>query len=81
MNLQLRIVAAMVVLALLAITTVPVLVLAYVFAALSLGAIVFILGRKSIKRIADARLSRPLRFPRPSSGASGSKDGKGRLAA
>lgn len=81
MNLQLRIVAAMVVLALLAITTVPVLVLAYVFAALSLGAIVFILGRKSIKRIADARLSRPRRFPRPSNVTSGTKDGNGRLAA
>jgi hypothetical protein len=56
MHLQVRILAAMLLLALLAIGTGTVLLLAYLFAAFSIGVIIFIKGRKMIKRIADARL-------------------------
>ena len=58
MHLQVRIVAAMLLLALLAIGTGTVLLLGYLFAAFSIGVIIFIKGRKMIKRIADARLAR-----------------------
>ena len=57
MHLQVRIVAAMLLLALLAIGTGTVLLLGYLLAAFSIGVIIFMMGRKVIKRIADARLA------------------------
>jgi hypothetical protein len=66
MHFQVRIVAAMLLLALLAIGTGTVLLLGYLFAAFSIGVIIFIIGRKMIKRIADARLARLRLLPRSS---------------
>ena len=68
MHLQVRIVAATLLFAVLAIGTGTVLLLGYLLAAFSIGVIMFIMTRKMIKRIADARLAR-LRLkpgPRPS---------------
>jgi hypothetical protein len=66
MHLQVRIVAAMLLLALLAIGTGTVLLLGYLLAAFSIGVIIFMMGRKMIKRIADARLARLRLLPRSS---------------
>jgi type IV secretory pathway TrbD component len=53
-HLQVRIVAAMLLLAALSIGTGTVLLLGYLLAAFSIGVIIFILARKMIRRIADA---------------------------
>ena len=55
MHLQVRIVAAVLLLAALSIGTGTVLLLGYLLAAFSIGVIIFIKTRKVIKRIADAR--------------------------
>lgn len=55
---QMRIVAAMLLLAVLAISTGTVLLLGYVLAAFSGGVILFVMGRKMTRRIANARYSR-----------------------
>jgi hypothetical protein len=57
-HLQVRIVAATLLLAALAIGTGTVLNLGYLVAASSIGAIIFIMTRKMIKRIASARHGR-----------------------
>jgi hypothetical protein len=54
-HLQVRIVAAVLLLAALSIGTGTVLLLGYLLAAFSIGVIIFIKTRKVIKRIADAR--------------------------
>ena len=81
MHFQVRIVAAMLLLAVLAIGTGSVLLLGYLFAAFSLGVITFIMARKMIKRIADARLSRPRLLPRSMAGTSRTNNENQRLAA
>ena len=53
MHLQVRIVAATLLLAALSIGTGTVLLLGYLLAAFSIGLIIFIMARKVIKRIAD----------------------------
>ena len=55
MHLQVRIVVATLLLAALSIGTGTVLLLGYLLAAFSIGVIIFIMTRKMIKRIADAR--------------------------
>jgi hypothetical protein len=65
-HLQVRIVAAAVLLAALAIGTGTVLLLGYLLAAFSIGVITFIMTRKMIKRIANARLARVRLVPRSS---------------
>ena len=55
MHLQVRIVAATLLLAALSIGTGTVLLLGYLLAAFSIGVIIFIMARKMIKRIADTR--------------------------
>jgi hypothetical protein len=57
-HLQVRIVAATLLLAALAIGTGTVLLLGYVLAAFSIGVIIFIMTRKMIRRIASARHTR-----------------------
>ena len=59
MHLQGRIVVATLLLAVLAIGTGTGLVLGYLFAGFSIGAIMFIMARKMIRRIADAGLATP----------------------
>ena len=81
MHFQVRIVAAMLLLALLAIGTGTVLLLGYLFAAFSIGVIIFIMGRKMIKRIADARLARLRLLPRSSAIISRTNNENQRLAA
>ena len=65
MHLQLRILAAMLLLAALSIGTGTVLLLGYVLAAFSIGVIVFMMARKMVRRLADARpaLRQLLRSP------------------
>ena len=55
MHLQVRILAAMLLLAALSIRTGTVLLLGYLLAASSIGVIVVMMARKMVKRIADAR--------------------------
>ena len=55
MHLQVRILAAMLLLAALSIGTGTVLLLGYLLAAFSIGVIIFIMARKMVKRIADPR--------------------------
>ena len=55
MHLQVRIVAATLLLAALSIGTGTVLLLGYLLAAFSIGVIIFIMARKMIKRVADSR--------------------------
>ena len=81
MHLQVRIVAAMLLLALLAIGTGTVLLLGYLLAAFSIGVIIFMMGRKMIKRIADARLARLRLLPRSSAIISRTNNENQRLAA
>jgi hypothetical protein len=66
-----RIVAAMVLLAVLAISTGTVLLLGYVLAAFSGGVIVFVMARKMTRRIANARYSRLRLVTRSPARASG----------
>ena len=58
MHLQVRIIAATLLLAALAISTGTVLLLGYLLAAFSIGAIIFIMTRKMIRRIANVRFAR-----------------------
>ena len=81
MHLQVRIVAATLLLALLAIGTGTVLLLGYLLAAFSIGVIIFMMGRKMIKRIADARLTRLRLLPRSSAIISRTNNENQRLAA
>ena len=57
------------------------LLLGYLVAAFSIGLIVFIMARKMIKRIADARLARPRLLPRSPAPTSGTNNDDQRLAA
>ena len=81
MHLQVRIVAATLLLAALAIGTGTVLLLGYLLAAFSIGVIIFITTRKMIKRIAKARHARLRLLPRSSALTSRTKNEKQRLAA
>ena len=65
MHLQVRILAAMLLIAALSFGTGTLLLLGYVLAAFSIGVIVFIMARRMVKRIADARpaLRHVLRSP------------------
>ena len=77
MHLQFRVVVAMLLLAVLAIGTGTGLLLGYLVAAFSIGLIIFIMARKMIKRIADARLARPRLLPRspaPTTGTNNNDD-------
>jgi hypothetical protein len=80
-HLQVRIVAAILLLAVLAIGTGSVLVLGYLFASFSITVILFIMARKMIKRIADARLARPRLSPRSQTATSRRSNESQRLAA
>ena len=81
MHLQFRIIAATLLLAVLAITTGTVLLLGYLLAAFSTSAIIFIMTRKMIKRIANARPNRLRLLPRSSTVTSRTNDENQRLAA
>ena len=81
MHLQVRIVAATLLLAALAIGTGTVLLLGYLLAAFSIGAIIFIMTRKMIKRIAGARHDRLRLLPRSSAVTSRTNNENQRLAA
>ena len=81
MHLQVRIVAAMLLLALLAIGTGTVLLLGYLLAAFSIGVITFIMTRKMIRRIASARLARLRLLPRSSALTTRTNNDNQRLAA
>ena len=80
MHRQVRIVAATLLLAL-AIGTGTVLLLGYVLAAFSIGAIIFIMTRKMIKRIASVRHARLRLLPRSSAVTSRTNNENQRLAA
>jgi hypothetical protein len=80
-HLQVRIVAATLLLAALAIGTGTVLLLGYVLAAFSMGAIIFIMTRKMIKRIASARHARLRLLPRSSTLTTRKNNENQRLAA
>ena len=80
MHLQVRIIAATLLLAVLAIGTGTVLLLGYLLAAFSIGAIIFITARKMIKRIAHTRLT-GLRLRQSSTLTSQPNDENQRLAA
>jgi hypothetical protein len=81
MHLQVRIIAATLLLAALAISTGTVLLLGYLLATFSIGAIIFIMTRKMIKQIANARLARLRLLPRSSAVTSGTNNESPRLAA
>ena len=81
MHLQVRIIAATLLFAVLAIGTGTVLLLGYLLAAFSIGVIIFIMTRKMIKRIADARLASLRLLPRSATVTSRTKDENQRLAA
>ena len=55
MHVQVRILAAMLLIAALSVATGTLLLLGYLLAAFSIGVIVFIMARRMVKRIADAR--------------------------
>jgi membrane protein implicated in regulation of membrane protease activity len=80
-HLHVRIIAATLLLAVLAISTGTVLLLGYLLAAFSIGAIIFIMTRKMIKRIANARLARVRLVPQSSAVTSHPNDETQRLAA
>ena len=80
-HLQVRIVAATLLFAVLAIGTGTVLLLGYLLAAFSIGVIIFIMTRKMIKRIADARLASLRLLPRSATVTPRAKDENQRLAA
>ena len=81
MHLQVRIVAATLLLAALAIGTGTVLLLGYLLAAFSISAIIFIMIRKMIKRIANVRQTRLRLLPRSSAATSRTNNENQRLAA
>ena len=81
MHLQVRIVAATLLLAALAIGTGTVLLLGYLLAAFSIGVIGFIMARKMIRRIASARLARLRLLQRSSTVTSSTNNENQRLAA
>ncbi len=81
MHLQVRIVAATLLLAALAIGTGTVLLLGYVLAAFSIGVIIFIMTRKMIRRIASARHTRLRLLPRSSALTTRTNNENQRLAA
>jgi hypothetical protein len=81
MHRQVRIVAAMLLLAVLAIGTGSVLTLGYLFAAFSIGVMIFIMARKMLKRIADARLASLRLLPRSPAVTSRTNKENQRLAA
>ncbi len=81
MHLHVRIVAATLLLAALAIGTGTVLLLGYLLAAFSIGVIIFLMTRKMIKRIATARLGRLRLLPRSSTLTSRTNDENQRRAA
>ena len=81
MHLQVRIVAATLLLAALGIGTGTVLMLGYLLAAFSIGAIIFIMARKMIKRIVGARHDRLRLLPRSSAVTSRTNNENQRLAA
>lgn len=81
MHLQVRIAAAMLLLGVLAMSTGTVLLLGYLLAAFSIGVIIFMMGRKVIKRIADARLARLRILPRSPTVTSSTDNENERLAA
>ena len=81
MHLQVRIVAATLLLAALAIGTGTVLMLGYLLAVFSIGAIIFIMVRKMIKRIVGARHDRLRLLPRSSAVTSRTNNENQRLAA
>ena len=81
MHLQVRIIVATLLLAVLAIGTGTVLLLGYLLAAFSSGAIIFIMTRKMIKRIANARLARLQLLQRSSAVTSRTNDENQRFAA
>ena len=81
MHVQVRIVAATLLLAVLAIGTGTVLLLGYLLAAFSIGVIILIMTRKMIRRIADARLARLRLLPGSAAVTSRTKDENQRLAA
>ena len=81
MHLQVRIIAATLLLAVLAISTGTVLLLGYLLAAFSIGAIVFIMTRKMIKRIASAPPARLRPLPPSSAVTSRTNNESQRLAA
>ena len=81
MHLHVRIIAATLLLAVLAISTGTVLLLGYLLAAFSIGAIIFIMTRKMIKRIATARLVRVRLVPRSSALSTRTNNDNQRLAA
>ena len=80
MHLQVRIVAATLLLAL-AIGTGTVLLLGYLLAAFSIGAIIFIMTKKVIKRMASASHGRLQLLPRSSAVTSRTNNENQRLAA
>ena len=81
MHLQVRIVAVALLLAALAIGTGTVLLLGYVLAAFSIGVIIFIMTRKTIRRIASGRPARLRLLPRPSALTTRTNNENQRLAA
>jgi hypothetical protein len=80
-HLQVRIIAATLLLAALAIGTKTVLLLGYVLAAFSIGSILVIITRKMIKRLANARFVRLRLLPRSSAVTSRTNNENQRLAA
>jgi hypothetical protein len=80
-HLQVRIFAAILLLAVLAIGTGSVLVLGYLSASFSIAVVLFIMARKMIKRIADARLARPRLSSRSHAVTSRRNNERQRLAA
>jgi len=80
-HLQVRIVAAALLLAALAIGTGTVLLLGYLLAAFSIGVITFIMTRKMIRRIARARLASIRPLPPSSAVTSRTNNERQRLAA
>ena len=81
MHLQVRIVAATLLLAALAIGTGTVLMLGYLLAAFSIGAIIFIMTRKMVKRMANVGDDSLRLLPRSSAVTSRTNNENQRLAA
>ena len=80
-HLQVRIVAVTLLLGVLAIGSGTVLLLGYLLAVFSIGVIIFIMARKMIKRIADARLGGLRLLSRSSAVTSRTNNENQRLAA
>jgi hypothetical protein len=80
-HLQVRIIAALLLLGVLAIGTGTVLLVGYLFAAGAIGVIMFIKARRMIKRIGDSRLATRRLSPRSRPVISAKNNDKPRLAA